>query len=216
MRSLLIATFTIAAFAAYGQATIPMKFKSEDANKLIKETDSVKYYEATGDMDDVVTIDEDNAVYKLLGKGRKVIDEGGFVTDDDKYYQDGKWTEHFENGKTSITGSYRRGKPVGVWKSFYQEGHIKSIYNYGIILENGIVKTCLSGSYEEFFPDGKVKVNGYYAAVATDTKDTVTVEDPVTGEKTIAVSAVHSYKGVKTGHWEYYNEDGEIEKKEDF
>ncbi len=200
----------------FAQATIPIKFTSEEDNKLIKETDSLKYYEATNDPEAVVCIDEDAAYYKLLGKNKKVIDEGCFLTEDDKLVQDGKWTERFDNGKAKITGYYRRNKPIGTWKEFYLEGRVKSIYNFAIIIVGSKVSTCLSGSYQEFYDDGKLKVNGFYASAKFQLKDTIVVDDPVTGKKVRTIEPISVYKPEKTGHWEYYSEDGELDKKEDF
>ena len=161
-------------------------------------------------------IDEETSYYKLLGKNHKIKDEGGFIAEEEKIVQDGKWTEHFDDGKIKLTGYYRRSKPVGTWKEFYPEGRIKKIYNFAIIIEAGKTNTCMSGGYEEFYPDGKMKVNGFYAASRSQMKDTTTVDDPVTGDKMRTVNTSAAYKTEKSGHWDYYTEDGEIDKKEDF
>jgi antitoxin component YwqK of YwqJK toxin-antitoxin module len=216
MKYFLLLIFSIAITNAFSQATIPIKFTSEENNKLIKETDTLKYYEATGDPESVVSIDEDASYYKLLGKNHKTIDEGSFISEDDKVVQDGKWTGHFEDGKVKISGYYKRGKPIGSWKEFYPEGRIKTIYNYAVITEAGKTSSCLSGSYQEFYPDGKLKVNGFYAAERMQAKDTIAVDDPITGNKTRVVTNISAYKPEKTGHWEYYSEDGEVDKKEEF
>src|ERR1700733_3468721 len=70
---------------------IPFEFTSEEDNRLIKEDDSFKYYVASGDTNQVVCINEETYGYKLLSKDRKVIADGSFIIEGDKYLQDGKW-----------------------------------------------------------------------------------------------------------------------------
>ena len=62
-------------------------------------------------------------------------------------------------------------------------------------------KWCKSGTYTEYYPDGKVKVTGQYKTNALGTS----------GKPTSA-----TYCGVKEGTWTYYTESGEIAKTELF
>jgi len=220
IRSLLMFVFvavsTLYTDRAFAQVNIPFAFTSEEDNRLIKENDSFKYYVATGDSSKMVGIDEDGSWYKLFGKDGKLIAEGAFIVEADKYLQHGHWTEHYPNGKVKITGFYTRNQPVGTWQEFYNTGKLKVVSNYAIIDdERGRRSSCLSGTYQEYYQSGKIKVSGFYTAVMTKINDTVEVEDPIAGEKKLVVSQTASYKAQKTGQWEHYEENGELEKKEE-
>lgn len=199
----------------FAQANIPFEFTSEEENRLIRENDSVKFYVATGDSSNTVAINEEASFYRLLNREHKVIAEGPFIAEGDKYLQDGRWVAYFGNGKVKLAGFYRRNSPIGAWQEYFSSGKIKSVYNYGIFIDKEVA-TCLSGSYQEYYPSGKLKVTGFYAAEAHKTADTALVEDPVTGETKKVVQKHNELKPVKTGHWEYYTEEGELDKKEDF
>ncbi len=220
MKVLLICAFIVLAALhpenGFSQVSIPFAFSSEEDNRLIKETDSFKYYVATGDTTKVVCIDDEGAYYKLLSKDGKVLTEGAFVMDGEKYLQQGRWTEHYASGKVKLQGSFLRSKPVGTWQEYYSNGKIKTLSNYALINDaQNSRKSCLSGSYEEYYQSGKLKVSGFYAAVATAKSDTIDVEDPVTGEKKSVITRSALYRPEKAGLWEHYDENGEIEKKEE-
>ena len=219
-RSLLIFALVAASASytnkAFSQATIPFAFTSEEDNRLIKENDSFKYYVASGDTSRMVCIDEEGSYYKLLSKDGKLIAEGAFLSESDKYLQTGRWTERYPNGKVKITGYYLRSKPVGTWQEFYSRGKPKTLSNYAIIEdERGFKSSCLSGTYQEYHQNGKLKLNGLYVAVFAKVNDTLEIEDPITGLKTYQYGQHASYRSDKAGQWERYDENGDLEKKED-
>lgn len=201
--------------SCFGQVTIPFDFTSEEDNHLIKENDSLKYFVATSDTSNTVVLNEEGLWYKLLNRDRKVIAEGAYIVDGDKFLQDGPWTEKFGSGKLHITGSYRRNLPIGTWTEYYNTGKVKSIANYGFFLYKGEPASCLSGTWQEFYASGRLKVSGFYSSVVYSYKDTITVEDPVTGNKVYKSVNHNDLKPEKTGRWEYYNESGELDRKED-
>src|ERR1700743_1211596 len=108
MRRSLLLAMCIAALCgrAGAQGFIPFQFTSEEDNRLIKEGDSVKLYVATGDSSNIVSIDEEATYYNCLSRDHKVLAEGAYIAEGDKFLQDGKWVERFENGKLKMTGSY--------------------------------------------------------------------------------------------------------------
>jgi len=197
------------------RVNIPFEFTSEEENKLLKEDDSLKYFVANGDGTNTVCINDEQSYYKLLNKDHKVIAEGSFIAEGEKYLQDGKWTTRFENGKLKLTGYFVRNKPIGTWHEYHANGKLKAIYNFAVIAENGETVSCLSGSYEEFYQNGKIKVHGLYLAAGSKVYDTLSVEDPVTMITVEKVVARYTYTPERTGHWEYYNENGEPEKNDD-
>lgn len=204
-------------FHCAAQNLIPFRFTSDDENKLIRENDSVKYYSATDDTAHIVALSEEPAYYKLMTRDKKVIvAEGAFIIDGEKNIQDGKWTERFDNGKTRIAGTYHKGRPVGTWMEYYNTGKPRVIYNYGLFLDKSELSSSMSGSYNEYYPSGKLKVSGFYAANLAVYYDTILVTDPVTGSEVRKTVKHRGLNAEKAGHWEYYTEDGELEKKEDF
>jgi antitoxin component YwqK of YwqJK toxin-antitoxin module len=215
MRFLFLLILLLRVNGVYCQVTIPFEFISEEENHLIKENDSVKFFIASGDSANTVSINEEASYYKLFNRDRRVIAEGPFIAEGDKYLQDGKWTAYFNNGKIKVIGYYKRNMPVGTWQEFYSSGKPKVISNYAIFIDRELI-TCMSGSYQEYYPTGKLKVSGFYAAEAHKTADTLLVEDPVSGETKKVVQKHNDLKPVKTGRWEYYTEEGELDKKEEF
>jgi hypothetical protein len=200
------------------QTLIPFKFTAEDENRLIKENDTVRYYIATDDTVNVVALNEDALYYKLVNRKdkKKVVAEGGLVAEGDGFLQHGRWVQYHSNGKVSITGSYLKGKPAGLWEEYYQDGHIRLSYNYAIITDKDGTNTCISGSYQEFYNNGQLKVSGFYAADRNRAKDTLTVEDPVTGTKVSKTIARSVYTIRRAGYWDSYSENGELDKREEF
>jgi len=199
------------------QSLIPFYFTSEEDNRLLNENDSLKFYVASGDSTNIVSINEEESMYKLLSKDRKILAEGTFLTENDKFLQDGKWTERFENGKIKLTGYYRKSIPIGTWQQFYNNGKIKVVSNYAVITgEHGEFFSCLSGTYKEYFENGQLKTNGFYSAALSKAFDTTYVDDPVSGKTVVKYTQRNEYYPEKTSHWDYYTEDGELDKKEDF
>jgi antitoxin component YwqK of YwqJK toxin-antitoxin module len=217
IRSLLVIFILAIAGHMHAQENlIPFLFTSEDDNRLIKETDSLKYYVASGDSANTVVINEDALWYKLLNKEHKTVAEGAFITEGDKYLQDGKWIEKYDNGKVRLVGYYHKNKPIGTWEEYYTSGKIKTVSNYGMFLYKGEQLSCLSGSYQEYYPNGKLKVNGFYSGSAVSYKDSLTVDDPVSGKTMEKVVAHSELRAEKVSHWEYYTETGELDRKDDF
>jgi hypothetical protein len=59
-------------------------------------------------------------------------------------------------------------------------------------------------------------VNGFYKAVVDDkNKDTITIQDPETGKNIKRVVSSTHPRAERFGTWEYYNEKGELVKKDE-
>ncbi len=200
---------------AQSPVTIPFLFTSDDDNRFIKENDSLRYFVAN-DTSKIVAMNDDANYYYLYTKDKKLVDEGPFVLDGEKFYQEGKWTRYHADGKVKVTGYYRRSKPVGTWQEYYSNGKLKAVYNFAICIDeaHGAV-SCLSGTFQQYYNDGKPKTTGFYAAVMTPSVDTEFIVDPVTGNTVYKLINSVQVKAAKTGHWEYFTADGELEKKED-
>lgn len=219
-RSIMKAFTTITTFliflssAIWAQVETPLHFTSEDDNKVIKETDSGKYYAASGSSEMTVFINEDMK-YRLFDKDNKLVMEGTISNDGDKYLKEGKWVEYYSSGKVKSTGSYHNNNPVGTWQKYYANGNPMSICSYTMI-EGSNTFYCMSGTYEEFFENGQLKIKGLYKATIVDkSKDTVWIQDPETGKQVQRMVVVSKAKPEKFGTWEYYNEKGELVKNEE-
>lgn len=217
MRKILLSiTIIMVSFSSKAQSLIPFAFTSEDDNRFIKENDSFKCYVATGDTAFMVCISDEPSYYKLLNREGRIVSEGAYTIEGDKYLQEGKWTARYESGKPKLTGYYHKGNPVGTWEEYYGSGKLKKVFNYGLFTENGEVFSCLSGSYQEYYQSGKMKINGFYAGNVTAAYDTVTVTDPETGKDVYKTIPRKKLISQKAGQWEYYTEEGELDKKQEF
>ena len=217
MKKLLLC-FALCSFfkPGFAQVETPLSFTSEDDNKLIKEADSGKYYTASKDPEKTVFIGEDPMVYRLYDKENVVLVEGTLVADGDKYLHQGKWTEYYGKGKVKASGCYVRDRPIGRWLKYYPSGKLMSSYSYAPIENNGSPYYCMAGSYEEYYENGQLKVSGFYKAVIDEnSKDTVIIQDPMTGNDVKKIIKGSRPRPEKFGTWEYYDEKGELTKKED-
>jgi antitoxin component YwqK of YwqJK toxin-antitoxin module len=215
LRYALLCLFIALSLSGSAQVLISFEFTSEDDNKPIRENDSCKCYIATGDTAHTVCLFDDPPYYKLYTRSRKLIAEGAFTTEGDKYFQEGKWIARFESGKVKRTGYYKHNLPIGTWEEFYSSGKIKAARNYAIFNEGGEVSSCLSGSSTEYYQDGNIKSHGFYTAVLSTVYDTVVVNDPISGQDTRKIVSHRKIKSEKMGEWENYQENGEPERKEE-
>src|SRR4051812_38832184 len=110
-RRILLLCMVLFSIKGSGQTLIPFEFISEEENHLISENDSVKFYVSAGDSSQIVCLNEEGLSYKLMNKAKVVLAEGSFIIEGEKYLQTGKWIERYDNGKTKVTGCYRRNKP---------------------------------------------------------------------------------------------------------
>jgi len=209
--TILVLAVLLSSARLIAQETIPFEYTSEDDNRLIKENDSVKFFVASDDTTRTVCLNEEAGTYRLLNKDRKLIADGAFVMEGEKFMQTGKWTERYDNGKVKITGYYDKGKPIGTWQEYYDNGKPSLTANYAILKDDvGSITSCLSGSFMEYYKDGKLKTLGFYAAAPTKDVDTMEVTDPVSGTKHLMLQKTISYKPEKEGKWENYDENGEL------
>jgi antitoxin component YwqK of YwqJK toxin-antitoxin module len=209
-----ISVLSICTGLCHAQVEIPLSFTSEEDNKIVKETDSGKYYKASGGDERTVFLSED-MLYKLYDKDNKVLTEGAVSNDGDKFLREGKWTEFYTNGTIKSTGHYYKDNPVGTWIKYYPGNKLKQICSYALI-ENGSTHYCMSGTYEEYFDNGHLKTSGLYKAVFDDrAKDTIYVQDPETGKQIKKIVTNSRPRPEKFGTWEYYNESGDLIKKDE-
>lgn len=213
----MVVALLVGTVVSEAQPVIPMKFKSEEANKEVKETDSFTYYRATGDSTSLVALEDERLYYRLVSKKQlsKIKVEGPIVSSGETYSQHGVWRQYNEQGTIAIEGAYRRGLQVGLWQVYYGSGKIHEEWSFGIIEDKDGVYSCVTGAYNEYYANGGLKVRGYYTAVRSRVSDTEIVEDPVSGEKKNQVVYKSVYSPRKVGLWEYYDEQGELIKKED-
>jgi predicted DNA-binding protein (MmcQ/YjbR family)/antitoxin component YwqK of YwqJK toxin-antitoxin module len=215
IRNLLLLLLLSISSHSFAQSLIPFEFTSEDENRLVKENDSFKYYVASDDTMNTVALNEEALYYKLMNKDLKVIATGNYSVEGERYLQEGAWVEKYDNGKLKLMGSYYKNRPIGTWQEYYSSGKLKVVCNYSIFSQNGELSYCLCGNYQEYYPTGILKASGLYIASAVSRKDTMTVTDPITRQDITNVVSHKSVQAAKAGHWEYYDEHGELDRKED-
>ncbi len=213
---LLFIVFSFCYKPLFSQVEPPFSFVSEDNNRLIKEEDSGKYYVASGDTSRIVFIGDETAAYKLFDRNHKILAEGNFSVDGDKYMREGKWTDYYENGAIKNTGYYHKDNPIGLWQHYYPDAKLKTLYTYALV-DNGAYYYCMSGSYQEFYENGQLKTNGFYKATIDEkSKDTTEVIDPETEKTVRKITTGKRPRPEKYGTWEYFTDKGELSKKEEF
>lgn len=181
---------------------------------IIKKDSAGTYFYATKDSSKIAFIYR-QSIYKLFDRNYNLILEGDlggrcFV---DYYKQYGKWTEYFPNGTIKSIGNYYDGNPVGLWKYFYPTGQIKETYSISLIQSDSSFNYCKTGTYQAFYENGQLKVDGFYKAKI----DTVRKEKSYYGvkyEKKIVL--VREPVSKKFGIWLYFKPNGELEKKEEY
>jgi hypothetical protein len=137
----------------------------------------------------------------------------------------GYWIERYRNGNLKEHGTYDCKKKIGTWIYYYENGQIakiehlkrpyeESYYNiadyFDIRLDN---RTVRDGAYLEYYPNGQIKVDGFYTIIeAFSTVDTLVSVDPETYEllKEVIEGEFWLPKSYKTGHWSEYAADGTL------
>lgn len=215
MRILLtILTLPLLSSLVYGQIETPFYGKSNlgyHYKTFIKDSSTIYFY-ATDDSSKVVYI-TDNKYYQVLDNHNNFIVKGEIYRKYRSYFvRKGEWTEYFDNGNIKATGYYYEDQPIGLWKTYYPNGQLKKSYSYALIEYKNISNYCMMGSYQEFYENGQLKINGFYKSIP----DVIEVQliDPITFEGSF-VDKIGPVS-IKHGLWTYYNKDGTIEKEEAF
>lgn len=117
----------------------------------------------------------------------------------------GEFQSFHKNGKYSSYGYYESNRKTGCWKSWSESGILIKEENY----DSG----KLRGQFKEYDENGLIKTLGNYAFSIG--QDTVSVFNIDTFEETIQINTTTD-KSYKHGIWEYYNQDGSIQKTEEF
>lgn len=127
-------------------------------------------------------------------------------------FKSGKWKSYYPDGQIKTEGYYERNQAIGLWRLYHPNGNLQKIYNLALIISDSMSAICMTGTYEEYYEDGHLKVSGLYFVV----NDTTTVPqyDPETsGVKPMIVNMPVSKK---TSKWLYYFPNGELDRKEDW
>lgn len=220
MKYLIVLPLLLAFHSVSAQVEVPISFKSENDNRLIKEDDSGKYYVASGsDTTNIVFLGDANMNYKLFNKDYNLLAEGSFSDNDEEISREGKWTDYYENGNVKNIGYYYKNHPIGTWEKYYPSGKLKSQTTYALLVNSDNSPIYgKSGPYNEYYENGRLKITGLYGlnfAKSTTTYDTIYVEDPTTGNKIMKVVSQKKPSSLKFGTWQYYNNEGVLEKKEE-
>jgi antitoxin component YwqK of YwqJK toxin-antitoxin module len=122
------------------------------------------------------------------------------------FIKNGIWEEFYPNGNPKIVGFYKDDIAVDYWQHFYDNGYPKITYNFRRKLLNGETYTLLEGPYEYFYPNGQVKILGYYSIFSKIIEKEEF--DPERGEMRLVAYPILDSK--KSGIWRYYLPSGEL------
>lgn len=218
MKSKLVCSLLLILCCNYAgaQALIPMLFRPDD--EPAKESDTVSFYSVRRDSTVLVSINDETLFYRLVARrdSRRVLAEGRLAAVGDSYVQVGLWRQYDLSGKLQIEGAYVNANPIGKWTWFGKSGKPAIEGNYGGVIDKDGLNTCLSGEYREYYPDGKLKLLGYYAADRTRILDTALVNDPVSGSEKSKMYYRSQYAPKKVGTWLQFDENGELQRKDDY
>lgn len=182
-------------------------------SSIIKKDSAGNYFRA--DTNRIVYISNSISTYKVFDNNYNIIVEGdlGGRIYVDYFKRFGKWTEYYSNGKIKCSGFYHANQPVGLWQTYYPNGQHQKSYSITYVQTDSSSNYCMTGSYQEFYDNGKLKVNGFYKAqVDTTSILQYNVYDPNKIDTVIIRQPVSK----KFSTWTYYLPNGEIEKKEVF
>lgn len=106
----------------------------------------------------------------------------------------GGWTFYFENGAEKSSGIFFNGKKEGIWNYLYEEGSLKAQAYF----DQG------DGVYKEFYPSGKIKMEGRNVDEESQGLWTYYYE---TGE----VEAEGDFiDGLRNGYWQHFHKNNQI------
>ncbi len=183
--------------------------------KLLAEYDNEAYFE------DITQKIENETQQDLF---TDYIDSSGFLVVLPQDVSDGDFSVSFSDINQNIMyeGKVFESKPVGLWRSYYESGHIKSAVNYEDGMANGtayfyyddtentqraevfFIDNMPDGTYKEYYDNGARKANVMY-------KDGLKDGDVEYYYRTGTIKISGKFKdGLKDGKWNYYDEKSEV------
>lgn len=146
----------------------------------------------------------------------------------------GLWINRYRNGNLKEIGEYYCERKKGTWTYYYENGNLMKYETYDApyletltekgppwdTLKNTLrnYSYLLSGSYAEYYANGKLKEEGSYEIIEEFSEtDTVIIMAPETYEETkVAIEGPFWLpKSVKTGIWKWGDENGNLIRVED-
>lgn len=163
---------------------------------------------------------KDFSYYKLINKNGIIIREGTLAANSCENMgmkMKGKWIERYENGVIKSIQHYGSQElPIGLVEKYYQNGYLQEKYSF-VEAKIGLGGVCVDGPYEEYYSNGKLKIKGNYKIGLDSTiTDTIYAEDPTTGEQHTIIEKGKNPHSLKTGQWLYFNDKGDLLKRENY
>ena len=151
-------------------------------------------------------------IYNNVGT-RLMEGETGRHRGTDYMIKDGLWKTYYINGNIKSEGYYYRNNPVGLWKKYFLSGRLKSIYNVAFVAIDTLENYCMSGSYIEYFENGKIAIDGHYCVeLGMDTVRFTRAEPPYEEYDDLVKRPVSK----KCFVWKYFDESGILLKEIDY
>ncbi|MEC3964281.1 hypothetical protein [Flagellimonas halotolerans] len=144
---------------------------------------------------------------RKVGKWSEYYENGQLKTyqEYDEYgYHAGLYKSYFEDGVVKTSGQYggyHGSLPVGEWKTYYENGNLKSLKAYS--------KDGYKAKWELYYPNGTIKESGRYNY--KDNKEGNWEVYHPNGQ--LKEEGKYKY-GNKHGKWSYYDQNGNLIKEE--
>ena len=197
------------------QIAEPFIYEWPPRENKIKEDTTGSYYRMSQGR--IFFATETNRIYRIFDDQYRLIEEGEIGSKCiDCPARAGRCTSYYSTGQVKARGFYNyRGAPIGTWQHFYPNAQLQELVTYDA--GNPGVKI---GSYESYYQTGALKSTGFYCTTGFDTTtvDSLMMPDPRTGEIKLVISKGSPFRAARShpcGAWRYYNERGELIRRED-
>jgi antitoxin component YwqK of YwqJK toxin-antitoxin module len=201
----------------YAQTDIDTLFSGAAGSegKLIKK-DSTGYYYRLKHYPNRIYYYSNKGYFKLFNNRYQLLLSGQITQKvcSQLVYKGDKWTSYYTNGQIKTEGFYESNQAVGTWRHYYSNGQLAKTYAFVKVETDSVTANCRKGPYEEYYPNGRVKITGNY----TVTFDSIGIYQSIydsTGN-VIHYETCRYPVSRHSGTWLYYKPTGELQRKETY
>ncbi len=183
--------------------------------KLIKK-DSTGYYYSLKHYPNRIYYYSNKGYFKLFNSRYQLL-LGGQITQrvcSQLVYKGDKWTSYYTNGQIKTEGFYESNQAVGTWRHYYSNGQLAKTYTIVKIETDTVTANCRKGPYEEYYPNGQVKLAGNFTVTFDSIGQYIAKYDPLSDNMSYLPCRIPVSR--PSGTWLYYKPTGELERKETY
>lgn len=181
--------------------------------KLIKQDSTGYYYRFKHQPNRIIYYGKD-WYYKLFNNRYQLLLSGQITQKvcSQLVYKGDKWTSYYTNGQIKTEGFYESNQAVGTWRHFYSNGQLAKTYTIEKVDMDSVTAHCKKGPYEEYYPNGQMKMSGNFTITSDSIGNFRPVYDSM-GNVTHYITC-RMPTSRPSGIWLYYKVTGELERKE--